>query len=139
MINKLETIALKAIALKDPEYFTRRICRYYSEKFHTPLLEVMNLPWPFVFTHYLEHVIESNNSRKEIYDLAIDLCYPEMSNDDEEEIQDWIRRIEDEEQEKRANKIIEAKMKESNPPIEENPDINMGSFDHLDDEMNDDN
>ena len=48
MIDQLELLALKSIALKDPEYFNRKVCRYYSEKFHTPLAEVYKLPWAFV-------------------------------------------------------------------------------------------
>ncbi len=140
MINKLELIALKSIALKDPEYFTRKVCRYYSEKFHTPLIEVHKLPWAFVFTNYIEHIIESNNSRKEIYDLSVDICYPEKKVSEEADMKDWIKRIEEEEQEKRAQKIIDTKMAQSNPPEEETPDISMEStsFGHLNKEMEQD-
>ena len=80
MINELEILAIKSVALKDPEYFYRRVCRYYSEKFHTPLTEVYKLAWPFVFNNYLEHVIETNNTKEDVYNLAIDICYPEKSS-----------------------------------------------------------
>jgi hypothetical protein len=125
MIDQLEILALKSVALKDAEYFQRRVCRYYSEKFHTPLLEVYELPWPFVFTNYLEHVIESNNGKKEIYDLAVDIFYPEIAKNEEEELQDWIKKIEAEEEAKQEN------------PHTEEPDIVMEStsFEHLEEEM----
>lgn len=134
MINKLETIVLKSIVMKDPEYFTRRVCRYYSEKFHTPLLEVHELPWAFVFTNYLEHVVETNNSQKEIYDLALEVIYPEVSKSIEEENIAFAKMIEKQEEERmakeaeaKAAKIIEEKMKEDN--------IEMTDFSHLDEEM----
>lgn len=142
MIDQLEILALKSVALKDAEYFQRRVCRYYSEKFHTPLLEVYELPWPFVFTNYLEHVIESNNGKKEIYDLAVDIFYPEIAKNEEEELQDWIKKIEAEEEAKRQahkKKVEERKAQQAaqeNPHTKE-PDIVMEStsFEHLEEEM----
>jgi hypothetical protein len=154
VIEELETLAVKSIALKDPAYFYRRVCRYYSEKFHTPLMAVYDLPWPFVFTNYLEHIVESNNTKKEIYELAIDVCYPEkgkienfmgeFKNSDEEE-EAWIRRIEAEEDAKREKEKGKNQTLETLPPIpeestiEENPDILMEStsFAHLEEEMDD--
>ena len=140
MIDKLELLAIKSIALKDPEYFHRRVCRYYSEKFHTPLMEVYELPWAFVFTNYLEHLVEANNDREDIYNLAIDICYPEKRVDEEEEIQDWIKRIEKEEEAKRQAKKEEEEKK--NPHTEENQEeeIHMDEnlFSHLEDDMEND-
>lgn len=145
MIDQLEILALKSVALKDPEYFQRRVCRYYSEKFHTPLLEVYDLSWPFVFTNYLEHIIETNNGEKEIYELAIDICYPEMKENEEQEIQEWIKKIEAREEAKRqAKKKQEEEQKkqaEEQNPHTDVPDIVMesSSFAHLEDEMEDEN
>lgn len=149
MINELEILAFKAVALKDAEYFTRKVCRYYSEKFHTPLAQVYELPWAFVFTNYIEHIIENNNNREQIYDLAVDIFYPEkkkVSNfmgefeDEEQELQAWIKKIEKEAEEKRNKKkeIVVAK-KEETPP-EEVPEIKMESmqFEHLEEEMKED-
>jgi hypothetical protein len=146
MIDQLEILALKAVALRDPEYFQRKVCRYYSEKFHTPLIEVYELPWPFVFTNYLEHIIEVNNGKKEIYDLAIDICYPEIKENEEEALQKRIKEIEAEEELKRQahkKKVEERKAQqtaEQNPHIEE-PDIVMEStsFEHLEEEMESEN
>lgn len=133
MIDKLELLAIKSVALKDSEYFYRRVCRYYSEKFHTPLLDVYKLPWTFVFTNYLEHVIEVNNGQEEVYNLAVDICYPEKRNEEEQEIQDWIKKIEEREERKR-------KSKNKNPHIqkslnEKDIEIKNDMFDHLEEEM----
>lgn len=130
MIDQLETLTIKAIALKDSEYFYRKVCRYYSEKFHTPLLQVYDLPWVFVLNNYLEHVIETNNNKEDIYNLAIEICYPEKKVEEEQELEDWIKKVEKEEQEK-------LKAKQS-PHMEEEPQeisIDSTSFSHLDEEM----
>lgn len=146
MIDKLELLAIKSVALKDPEYFHRRVCRYYSEKFHTPLMEVYELPWAFVFTNYLEHLIENNNDQEDIYNLAVDICYPEKRISEEQDLQRRIKEIEAEEEAKR-----QAKKAKQNPPKEEknqeeqNPqtgdqEIHMGegSFAHLEEDMESD-
>lgn len=130
MIDQLETLTIKAIALKDSEYFYRKVCRYYSEKFHTPLLQVYDLPWVFVLNNYLEHVIETNNNKEDIYNLAIEICYPEKKVEEEQELEDWIKKIEREEEEK-------LKAKQS-PHTEKEPQeisIDSTSFSHLDEEM----
>jgi len=142
MINELELLALKAIALRDPEYFNRKVCRYYSEKFHTPLTEVYNLPWAFVFTNYIEHIIENNNTKESIYNLCVDMFYPEKKkvenflgefDSEEAELQAWINKIETEEAEKRKKLAEEALQKE--------PEIKMdsSSFSHLEEEMDEEN
>lgn len=144
MIDKLELLAIKSVALRDPEYFYRRVCRYYSQNFNTPLTEVHNLPWPFVFSNYLEHIVETNNDQESIYNLAIDICYPEKRVTEEEDLQRRIKEIEEEEAAKRQakkeaheKKLQEAKAKRD----EEENDIVMDSskFAHLDAEMEDEN
>jgi hypothetical protein len=151
MINELEILALKSVALKDPEYFTRKVCRYYSEKFHTPLAEVYALPWAFVFTNYIEHIIETNNSREEIYNIAVDVFYPEKKRvknfmgefeTEEEELDAWIKKVEKEAQEERdrKSKIEAAKKEEVVAEQIAEPEISLeaNQFEHLDKEMEED-
>jgi hypothetical protein len=145
MINIFETLAIREVSLKSPEYFQRKICRYYSEKFHTPLMDVYSLPWNFVLTNYLEHVMESNNTREELYDLAVDICYPERREDEEKEIQEWIKKIEKEEAEKlkKKNPHIQKAERQAPPPsphIEESTNeivMDKNVFAHLEEEMED--
>ena len=136
MIDKLETLAIKSVALKDSEYFYRRVCRYYSANFHTPLIEVYDLPWTFVFTNYLEHIIETNNSQADVYELAIDICYPEKKVTEEDEINKRIKEIEAEEAAKRE-KVKKAK-EEALKKEEEVIEIDNTSFSHLEEEMEED-
>jgi hypothetical protein len=144
MISLFETLAIRDVTLKSQEYFQRKICRYYSEKFHTPLVEVYSLPWSFVLTNYLEHVIETNNTKDDLYDLAIDICYPEKRDDEEKEIQEWIKKIEKEQAEELSKKKSPHTKQSTksapieNPHIEESTnEINMGTndFAHLEEEM----
>lgn len=153
MINHLEILSIKSVYKKDPEYFQRRVCRYYSEKFHTPLTEVLELPWPFVFQNYLEHVVENNNTQQEILDLAKEICYPNRKvvnalgefDNEEAEMQAWIRKIEQEEEEKRRKiremaKPKEEKEVESKSTNNEEEEIHMNEnmFSHLEDEIDED-
>lgn len=142
MIDKLEIIALKSIALNDPEYFTRKICRYYSEHFYTPLAEVYKLPWGFVLNNYLEHIIEKNNSKDDIYDLCIDILYPEKKkvksflgefDNEEAELQAWINKIEKEE---KSNPPKKQEKKQSPHTAEEQISLDLNKFKHLEEEMN---
>lgn len=148
MIDKFEILALKTVALNDPEYFTRKIYRYYSENFYTPLAEVYKLPWGFVLNNYLEHIIEKNNGKDEIYDLCIDIFYPEKKkvknfmgefDSEEAELQAWIDKIEKEEKEKLEKQNPHTKQdlsKKENPPTEqEEINLNINNFKHLEDEM----
>jgi hypothetical protein len=144
MIDRLEILALRATYVKDSEYFERKVRRYYSEKFHTPLFDVYELPWPFVFTNYLEHVLEMNNTKEELQKLVTEICYPERN--EEKELEKRIKQIEAEEEAKRQAKKqkeestkVEKKPEPENPHTEE-PDINMGvgDFAHLEKEMEED-
>lgn len=151
MINELEILALKSVALKDLEYFTRKVYRYYSEKFHTPLAEVYNLPWAFVFTNYIEHIIETNNTKEDIYNIAVDIFYPEKKRiknfmgefeNEEEEVQAWIKKIEKEAQEERDKNTTKQEIKTATltETVSSNPDIKLESnqFEHLEKEMEED-
>jgi len=140
MIEKLEVISIQELLLKEPEYFARKVYRYYSKNFHTPLAEVYKLPWTFVFTHYLEHLVEQKQ-QSDIFDIAMEVCYPEYIEAEEEAIQRRIREIEEEEELKRQKK----KGGQKSPPVQkeqtlQNPhkeEIHLSSdtFAHLEEEM----
>jgi hypothetical protein len=149
MINELEILALKSVALKDSEYFTRKVCRYYSEKFHTPLAEVLNLPWPFVFTNYIEHILETNNTKEEIYNIVVDVFYPEKKRvktflgefeNEEAEIEAWIKKIEKQAQEERDKKNTKQEVAIQAKEIQIEPEIKLEAdhFEHLNKEMEED-
>lgn len=67
LIGPIQAIALRnALALHrekselhpDEEYFIRRVCRWYSKTFSTPLHEVQGLPWNDVLLAFFEELYE---------------------------------------------------------------------------------
>ena len=51
--------ALSAILNNTNEYFERKVRRWYSKEFHTPLIEVYKLGWDHVLLNYYESKFES--------------------------------------------------------------------------------
>lgn len=58
-LKNLQLQALRAVVKPDDEALFRFVCRWYSEKFCTPLMEVYDLPIDFVLQHYFEDQYES--------------------------------------------------------------------------------
>jgi hypothetical protein len=115
---KIHDSALVDTLEPDMTYHYRSICRWYSEKFHTPLHTVENeLPPIYVLRHYYE----SNFSTMEEEDmerLIFKALNPDWNEDEEEDIQDFIDMVEKEDkarQSKSTNKkqSIEGKSKPS--------------------------
>lgn len=56
----MQILALAATESMDWEHEYRRICRWYSTTFFTPLYDVeMNLPEEYVIRHYFEHTLKT--------------------------------------------------------------------------------
>ena len=128
MIDRVEILALKGVCLKDSDYRYRKICRYYSHHFSTPLMDVYELPWFHVLQNYLEHVLEQKNEEA-LYELVLELVYPEKIQQEEDSVNDWIKQIEEEEKAKRE------KMAQKDKTLEEPISIQSTSFEHLEEEM----
>ena len=94
-IQKLHDIALANVLDPDDGYYFRAICRFYSEKFHTPLHEVYRLPIHTVLINYFEATLEmlDEDDVEEKVAKAVD---PNFGNNEEESIQDFIGMIEEE-------------------------------------------
>lgn len=95
-------------------YFFRKVCRWYSEKFHTPLHVVMDgntLPWDDILLHYYETQFEDigyNNA----YELACRDYVPELADYFEQENEDFAKALEAEQLEtiKRKEKKVGSKL-----------------------------
>lgn len=70
--NSIRLIALDAVLTRrrrkagdpiDPDYEMRRVCREYSERFHTPLADVYDLPIDDVLRDYWEAAYEDLGER----------------------------------------------------------------------------
>ena len=62
--------ALQAVLIGSEAYFYRRVCRWYSNEFHTPLKDVEILPYEHILQHYYENKLEAMG-RNQIIDIAI--------------------------------------------------------------------
>lgn len=98
--KKIHDVAVADTVDPDTEYHYRSICRTYSERFNTPLHVVYTLPPHFVLQNYYEDIM-SNMDEDQFEQLLFKAAYPELDQDSEEEIQDFIQMIEDEEAGKR--------------------------------------
>lgn len=58
-IRRLKLICLAKAYEPDSEFIYRRICRWYSKNFATPLREVENLPIEYVLQHYFEETFDT--------------------------------------------------------------------------------
>jgi hypothetical protein len=122
-------LALKAVLCPDTEYRLRKIYRWYSQEFHTPLHKVIRLDLMFVLQQYYESEYE------ELPDYALHeikkalLESPEQQTarriaEDHEEVDNYIFEQEaleeNEEAEKRikAKRLADAKRRQQKPLID---------------------
>jgi hypothetical protein len=111
-------------------YLHRKICRWYSEKFSTKLIDVMNLPWEHVISNYYESMYESM-SKKDLEEAARIAFTPDLVAAEEQENEDFAREIERKIKEKQAknNKSESLESKDSS----QSDEISL-TFNDLDEE-----
>lgn len=61
--------AAKALLKDTPDFFYRKICRWYSKSFHTELTKVYDLPYHFVLQHYYEAQLDKRDYN-EVFDYT---------------------------------------------------------------------
>ena len=78
--------AIEAILTDSEGYFYRKICRWFSEKFNTPLMDVYKIPYPKILQEYYEGPL-SELEYNDVYDMASTEYVPELADAYEEENQ----------------------------------------------------
>ncbi|MDE2425779.1 MAG: hypothetical protein KGO96_07715 [Elusimicrobia bacterium] len=68
-VESIQLCALRDVVYRKSEYLLRRIMRWYSEKFHTPLLEVENIPIEIILQHYFECIYEEQESQDRLEEI----------------------------------------------------------------------
>lgn len=89
--------AVEAILTNSNEYHYRKICRWFSKEYSTPLMEVYKMPWDFVLQNYYESFLETR-PYNEVYDLAVQDYLPEMAEEYEKELQEFADSLVDEQE-----------------------------------------
>lgn len=113
-----------AESVLDPNevYYYRKICRWYSETFHTPLHEVHKLPADTVLTNYYESIMEKI-PHNDLYDQVKVDFLPDLVAKDEEDNEAYAQALEAEQQLTMARNIAKKLKNQQNPQslTQENP------------------
>jgi len=108
--------AIEAILTSTDQYFYRKICRWFSETFHTPLLDVYKIPYPKLLQEYYESRL-GELDYNDVYDLASTEYVPELADAYEEENTKFAESlVEEQEETLRLKAERDGKAKEGNKP-----------------------
>jgi len=100
------------------DYFYRKICREFSIKFNTPLLEVESLPQEYILQHYYENMHE-DIELEDMPEIISETLNPQGSNEYEDEMQEWIdKSVREEADKKQKKQDDEIKLEEKPKKIE---------------------
>ena len=93
------------------DFFERKVRRWFSRAFSTPLLETYKISWELILLHYYENSLE-NKSYNEVYELACQEYLPEITKQKEAEDEEFIKQLEKEQED--TLKLKENKVKNIN-------------------------
>jgi hypothetical protein len=91
------------VLFRNPAYDERRIRRWYSKAFFTPLHEVYELPWDFVYQNYNEATLD-DLEYNQVYDLACENYIEEFADQREIEDQAFAESLREEQKQTLAKK-----------------------------------
>jgi len=124
--NIYEFLQMEAVAgglTKSDLSFFRKVCRWYSSTFHTPLHEVMEckvVQWDDILLHYYEEQMEDLPFNS-LYDIACQEYIPELAEEFDKENEEYAMALV-EEQEKTIKKR-EAKQAKKKPAPKPEPEL----------------
>jgi hypothetical protein len=100
LLQYCQAEAITSKLLPNPESMWRRICMEYSQKFHTPLHQVLELDPELVVLAYYEDQIRTWDVEEQL-DNILDIIYsiedPNYDIEKERQFREQIKRMEDEE------------------------------------------
>ena len=118
----LQTEAIAGTLVNSDVAFFRKVCRWYSKEFNTPLHLVMEgkiIQWDEVLLHYYEDQMEDLPFNS-IYDIACQDFIPELADQYEKENEEYAQALLEEQQRTiEAKKKRDAKKKQLKQPKKE--------------------
>lgn len=90
--EEIQLRALESVLLNNLPYFERKVKRWFSREFSTPLPEVEKLNWDYILTHYYESNLE-NKTFNEVFDSAVSHYLPEFIEDEEKSNQEFAKSL----------------------------------------------
>ena len=125
--NIYEYLKLKAfngLLNETDEFFYRKICRWYSKTFCTPLHQVYKLPWDDVLLTYYEDSLDEMGYNR-TYDMAIEEYVPEIIEQMEKEDEEFHRQVQEQVNKRRKEQSLKNKSVNSKPLIPEFEEVNI--------------
>lgn len=101
----LQLKAIDSIFNPDDTYLQRKICRWYSKEFSTPLDKVFQIPFDTILTHYYENQFEQI-PHNDLVDILVQDHISDLSDENNEELDAWLKSLEI-----HQSRILEAKEK----------------------------
>lgn len=93
----LQLKAINDIFNSDDLYFQRKICRWYSKEFSTPLEKVFQIPFDLILIHYYETEFEKI-PKNDLIDILTNDFIDELSPENDEELDALMKRLEKEQE-----------------------------------------
>jgi len=120
--NIYEFLQMEAVAgglTKSDLSFFRKVCRWYSSTFHTPLHEVMEckvVQWDDILLHYYEEQMEDLPFNS-LYDIACQEYIPELAEEFDKENEEYaMALVEEQEKTIKKREAKQAKKKQAPKP-----------------------
>lgn len=115
LVKAARLLALKAVLFPDENYYLRRVFRWYSRTYHTPLHIVPDLPLEDILEAYYEHVYEEvvaedepgkiEQAIRELIETEEERIKREMEEESQDIVtEDFLRKVMAEEEIKRRKK-----------------------------------
>lgn len=140
-INNLKILALRSVIRPDEEYLCRKIIRWYSKTFHTPIIEVQKIPILDILQHYYEEQFEELEAdpekKEEFHNIITELIETESQKADrlkkeaKENIDDevFLKQVADKIREQESLNLLKQEgkvpIRDTTNKISEMPEISM--------------
>lgn len=145
-ILAIQNNALAEVLSQSPtlEYFYRRTCRQYSQKFNTPLPQVYKLPFDEILRDMTESryedILYSEDGEEELIEIAEKVVDPTLESKEEQENEEFLRKVMEEENLNKARQMAkELNLNPSQQPqsssVEAPPPMLAGNSMAFDDEI----
>lgn len=124
-ISAIQLLALETQLHPTIDSYFRKIARWFSSNFHTPLPEVEKMDFHYLLRHRFEYILETM-SAEDLMKYKKSLIFKEELVEIEEEDEEWaqaeMKKLQEEEDKLSASQNIELVESQQTDPL---PDINL--------------
>lgn len=136
LYEAIQTEVMADILIHSDMNFFRKVCRWYSTTFHTPLhivMECVTIQWDEILLHYYESRLE-DIGYNQVYEIAVKDFIPELAEEYEEDNREFAKSLVAEQKrtlakQKARNKTAEVSKSDTSKVNEKPPAPMKLSFD----------